>query len=229
MPEVADTNENQLLASLPSRDRDRLSPQLEKLSFYFGEIIHKCGEEITHVYFPLTCIVVLVSSVDDKATVEVGLIGKEGMVGTAILMGAKAATSHAIVQCEGKGLRLPANVLKKELRRNRAIRDVLLPYANAALAQSTQLAACHRYHTPQARLARWLLMTHERTHREELKITQDFIAQLLGTRRATITEASRALQNANLISSGRGRVRILDVAGLEAEACSCYQIIRSQS
>ncbi|HEX5836048.1 MAG TPA: Crp/Fnr family transcriptional regulator [Pyrinomonadaceae bacterium] len=216
------------MASLAERDRARLLPQLEILTLFAKESVYASGEEINYVYFPLDCIVVLISSVDAKATVEVGLIGNEGMAGAQILMGAKHSNSEAMILAEGKALRLPAAVLKKEAKRTSRIREVLLNYANALLAQSAQLAACHRYHTPKARLARLLLMIDDRVTTAEIRITQDLLAHLLGTRRATVTQAANQLQDSGLIQCVRGRIRFLDRKGLEKESCSCYAIIRHQ-
>jgi len=220
--------ENRLLAALPERERARLIPQLEILTLFAKETIYETGEEMNYVYFPLDCIVVLISSVESKATVEVGLIGNEGLVGAQILMGAKHSTSQALIVTEGKALRLPAAVVKKEAKRSSRMRELMLAYANALLAQSAQLAACHRYHTPQQRLARVLLMIDDRLHSAELRITQDLLARLLGTRRATVTQAANQLYDSQLIDSLRGRIKILDRAGLEKAACSCYLIIAGQ-
>jgi CRP-like cAMP-binding protein len=220
--------ENRLLASLPERDRSRLIPQLEILTLFAKETVYQNGEEMKYVYFPLDCIVVLISSVEPKATVEVGLIGYEGMVGAPILLGAKNSTSQALILVEGKALRLPAPLLRKEAKRSGRMRELMLTYANALLAQSAQLAACHRYHTPQARLARLLLMINDRMKTSELRITQDMLARLLGTRRATVTEAANQLQDSGLIQSVRGRINLPDRKGLEDKACSCYGIITAQ-
>jgi CRP-like cAMP-binding protein len=220
--------ENRVLASLPERDQDRLIPQLEILTLFAKETVYESAEEMNYVYFPLDCIVVLISSVDAKATVEVGLIGSEGMVGATILMGAKQSSSQALILVEGKALRLPAAVLKKEAKRSSRMREVILAYANALLAQSAQLAACHRYHTPKERLARLLLMIQDRLKPSELRVTQDFLAQLLGTRRATVTQAANQLEESGLIQSVRGRIRFLDRKGLESQSCSCYATIAQQ-
>lgn len=219
--------ENRLLAALPERERARLIPQLEILTLFAKETVYETGEEMNYVYFPLDCIVVLISSVESKATVEVGLIGKEGLVGAQILMGARHSTSQALILTEGKALRLPAASVRKEAKRSSRMRELMLTYANALLAQSARLAACHRYHTPQARLARLLLMIDDRLQ-TEMRITQDLLARLLGTRRATVTQASNQLQDSQLIASLRGRIKILDRTGLEKVACSCYAIITSQ-
>jgi CRP-like cAMP-binding protein len=220
--------ENRLLAALPERDRSRLMPELEILTLFAREAVHQAGEELHFVYFPVDCIVVLVSSVESRATVEVGMIGNEGLVGTPILMGAKHANSQALILAEGKALRVPAAILRKEAKRSSRMREVMLTYANALLAQSAQLAACHRYHTPQARLARLLLMINDRMNSTELRVTQDLLAHLLGTRRATVTQAANQLQDSNLIELVRGRIRFLDRAGLEHAACSCYALIAAQ-
>ena len=217
--------ENQLLAALPERDRARLIPQLEILTFFAKEILYEPGEEMRYVYFPLDCIVVLISSVDPKATVEVGLIGNEGVVGAPILMGAKHATNQALMLTEGKALRLPASIVKKDTKRSSRMREIMLSSANVLLAQSAQLAACHRYHTPQARLARLLLMIDDRIQRPELQITQDLLARLLGTRRATVTQAANLLEENQLIKSLRGRIHLVDRSGLEAVGCCCYGVI----
>jgi len=220
--------ENRLLATLPDRDRARLLPQLEILTLFAKESVYESGEEINHIYFPLDSIVVLISSVEPKATVEVGMIGNEGMLGAQTLMGARQSTSKALILCQGKALRLPGAVLKKEAKRSSRMREVMLNYTNALLAHSAQLAACHRYHTPRARLARLLLMIDDRVTSAEIRITQDLLAHLLGTRRATVTQAVNQLQDEELIAAVRGRIRFLDRAGLEREACSCYAVIAQQ-
>ena len=222
--------ENRLLAALPERERARLIPQLEILTLFAKETVYEAGEEMNYVYFPLDCIVVLISSVESEASIEVGLIGNEGLVGATILLGAKHSTSQALILTEGKALRLPASIFRKEAKRSSRMRELMLTYANGLLAQSARLAACHRYHTPQARLARVLLMIDDRlnTGDELLHITQDLLAHLLGTRRATVTQAANQLQDSKLIESLRGRIRILDRNELEKVACSCYSIITAQ-
>ena len=220
--------ENRLLAALPEKERERLIPQLEILTLFAKETIYEAGEEMNYVYFPLDCIVVLISAVESKATVEVGFIGNEGLVGAQILMGAKHSTSEALILTEGKALRLPASIVRKEAKRSSRLRELMLTYANALLAQSSRLAACHRYHTPQARLARVLLMIDDRLQTAELHITQDLLARLLGTRRATVTQAANQLEDSKLIESLRGRIRIVDRKELEKVACSCYAIITAQ-
>jgi CRP-like cAMP-binding protein len=219
---------NRLLSALAEKDRARIIPQLDILTLFAKETVHESGEEMNYVYFPVDCIIVLISSVDEKATVEVGLIGNEGMVGAPILMGAKQSTNQALILAEGKALRLPAAVLRKEAKRSSRLREVMLNYANGLLAQSTQLAACHRYHTPTERLARLLLMVQDRLKTPEFRVTQDLLSRLLGTRRATVTQAANQLQDSGLIESVRGRIRFLDRKGIENASCSCYRIITGQ-
>lgn len=220
--------ENRVLASLTERDRDLLIPQLDILTLFAKETVHESGEEMNYVYFPLDCIVVLISAVDSKATVEVGLIGNEGMAGAPILMGAQHSTSQALILVEGKAFRLLAAVLRKEAKRSSRMREVMLAFGNTLLAQSAQLAACHHYHHPKERLARLLLMIHDRIKKSELRVTQDLLAQLLGTRRATITQAVHQLQDSKLIEGVRGGIRFLDREGLERESCSCYATMIQQ-
>ena len=221
-------SENQLLASLSSKDSERLLPHLETLTLFANEVVQTPGEEISYVYFPIDSIVVLVSSVEPQASVEVGLIGSEGLVGAPVLMGVKIVSSQALVLSEGKALRLPAQILIREAKRRSTIREALLPYAHALLAESAQLAACHRYHTPQARLARVLLAANDRRRNNELKITQNTLAHLLGTRRATVTEAANQLEKKGLIQSSRGKIGVVNREGLQQQACSCYRTIAQQ-
>ena len=220
--------ENRLLSALSEKDRVRLIPRLDILTLFAKETMHESGEEMNYVYFPLDCIVVLISSVDEKATVEVGLIGNEGMTGTPILMGGKQAINQALILVEGKALRLPAAVLRKQAKRSTRMREVMLNYANGLLAQGAQLAACHRYHTPTERLARLLLMIQDRSKTPELRVTQDLLARLLGTRRATVTQAASHLQERGLIESVRRRIKFLDRKGIENASCSCYKILTNQ-
>jgi CRP-like cAMP-binding protein len=219
---------NRLLAAISAKEYERLLPHLEIASLSYKQLIHDSGVPIEWVYFPDDAIVSLLSIVDKEAMIEVGIIGNEGMVGASILLGSRTTPTQALVQSPGTAMRLNADVLKREFKRSSTMQDLLLPYAHALLAEGTQSAACHRYHTPQERLCRWLLMIRDRSATDELKITHDFIAQMLGTRRATVTEAVHMLHKNNLIQQSRGRIVVLDRKGLEAASCSCYRIIRDQ-
>jgi len=204
--------ENRLLSALSEKDRVRLIPRLDILTLFAKETMHESGEEMNYVYVPLDCIVVLISSVDEKATVEVGLIGNEGMTGTPILMGGKQAINQALILVEGKALRLPAAVLRKQAKRSTRMREVMLNYANGLLAQGPQLAACHRYHTPTERLARLLLI-------DPGSIEDSGVACNAGSSRATAGNATRDGHSSRESFAGAGLNRIRSVSN---------QISRSQ-
>jgi CRP-like cAMP-binding protein len=219
---------NRLLATLPVKEYERLLPSLELVQVSYKQVLHETGEAIEDLYFPNDAIIVLLSSVEKGATVEVGMVGNEGMVGVSVLFGGRIAVNRAIVLTVGSVTSTKAEPFSREFRQSSALQDVLLPYTYALLMQIAQSAACHRYHSPTERLARWLLMLQDRAKTMELKVTQNFIAELLGTRRATITEAARGLQKRGLIQSRRGRIVITNRQGLEAAACNCYRIIKEQ-
>lgn len=220
--------QNRLLATLPVKDYERLLPHLQNISLSYHEVLHETGEEVEYVYFPNDAIIVLLSSVNRNATIEVGLVGKEGMVGVSILFGGKVMPHQVVVLSPGSVTRMKAVVLKREFKRSSSLQDVLLPYAQAVLTQNAQSASCHRYHSPQERLCRLLLMIQDRAWSDEFRVTHDFLAQMLGTRRATVTEAAHDLQQKGLIDYRRGRVRILNRPALERAACNCYAIIQEQ-
>jgi CRP-like cAMP-binding protein len=228
MPEHEEwpATQNKLLAALPVKDYARLIPHLEHTFIKYKELIYDSDTPIRFAYFPHDAIVSLLSVVETVASVEVGLVGSEGMVGASVLLGSTRSPTQAIVQTSGAALRIDAEILKREFRRSSTMQDLLLRYVNALLAESAQSAVCHHYHTPQERLCRWLLMVQDRSGTNEFKVTQQFIACMLGTRRATVTEAAQALQHQGLIDQSRGRVKILDRQGLKAAACSCYRKIR---
>ena len=220
--------ENRLLAALARREFERLSRHMETTHLSYKEILHEPGAPVAHVYFPLDALVCLLSIGEEGATVEVGMVGSEGMVGAPILLGGDTAPSQAVVLSPGSAVRLKADVVKKEFKRSRALQDLLLPYAHALLTQSAQSAACHRFHTPVERLCRWLLMAHDRAGSDEFRVTQEFISDMLGTRRATVTEAAHALQQKGVIDYFRGRIAIRDRRGLETLACRCYQVTKEE-
>lgn len=220
--------ENRLLATLPVKEYERLLPHLQPIELSTREVLHEPGQTVEYVYFPDDAIIVLLSSVDKNATIEVGLVGKEGMVGVSVLFGGKSTPHEVVVLSQGGATRMKADVLKREFKRGSGLQDVLLPYAHAVLTQSAQSASCHRYHSPQERLCRLLLMIHDRTEADEFRVTQEFMSQMLGTRRATVTEAAHDLQQKGLIDYRRGRVRVVNRQALEKAACNCYRIIQEQ-
>lgn len=214
--------ENLLLAGLTAADRRRLMAHCEPVELGFEEVLCEAGDRIRHVYFPTASFVSLISVVDKGSNLEVGLVGAEGMLGSSLLLGVEVASLRALVQGAGPALRMDATQFSRELKRSPAMRDRLNLYLFVLIAQLTQMAACARYHVVEARLARWLLMTHDRAQSNEFRLTQEFLAYMLGVRRAGITRAASNLQKRRMIRYSRGKMRILDSRGLEGVSCECY-------
>jgi PAS domain S-box-containing protein len=217
---------NSLLAALPFAEYQRLLTDLEPVTLTFGEVLHAPGVPIQHVYFPINCLVSLLTMVDGRRALEVGLIGHEGMVGAPLALGIDVSHMHALVQGTGTAMRMEAAPFRKALLQSMPLQRVLYRYTHALMAQFTQTAACTHFHAVKARLARWLLMTHDRMGSDEFHLTHELLAEMLGIRRVGVTNAAGALQQQKLISYGRGHIRILDRKGLEAAACQCYQIVK---
>ena len=217
---------NKLLAALPRKDYQRLLAHLEQVALTYGEVLYEPGERIKHVYFPNDSIVSLLTLVDRHQALEVGLVGHEGMVGIPIALEISISPVRALVQGSGTAVRMKAAPFLTEFRRSHALQRELHHYTYTLMAQITQTAACNRFHVVEARLARWLLMTHDRMQSSPFQLTQDFLAQMLGVRRVGVTKAARALQLNKLISYSRGNITILDRKGLEAASCSCYEIVK---
>lgn len=220
---------NRLLAALPVGEYRRLLPELEEVAMPFAEVIYEPGAEIRHVYFPNDSIVSLLAEVADRSTLEIGFVGNEGMAGLYVFMGVYTSPHRAIVQGAGTAVRMKASALRKESGRAGPLHDLLHRYAHSLLMQVSQTAACNRFHTMDARLARWLLMSGDRLGADEFHLTQDFISDMLGVRREGVSKAAGALQKNGLLNYSRGRIKILDRAGLEAVSCECYVIIRDES
>jgi CRP-like cAMP-binding protein len=220
---------NRLLAALPRKEYQRLLPELEQVAMPFAEIIYEPGERIRHVYFPNESIVSLLTEVADRSSLEIGIIGNEGMAGISVFMGRDTSPYRAIVQGVGTAGRMKAAVLRKEAGRLGSLHRLLHLYAHSLLTQVSQSAACNRFHLVDARLARWLLMTGDRLGRSEFRLTQDFISNMLGVRREGVNKAAGILQKDELINYSRGQIRILDRAGLEAVSCACYLIMKAES
>jgi CRP-like cAMP-binding protein len=218
---------NELLAALPRGAYLRLLPHLESVSLALGDSLYKSGESIEHVYFPEDALISLVTHMRDGATVEVGLIGRDGMVGIPVLLGDDIAFEAAVVQIAGTALRMPSTTFKEVIKGSRsALLTRLLLYTRVLMKQVAQTAACNGRHTAEKRLARWLLMCHDRAEADELALTQDFISDMLGLRRAGISSAAIGLQQEGFIRYSRGHITILKRAGLEAFACECYAAVR---
>jgi CRP-like cAMP-binding protein len=219
---------NRLLAALPKKEYQRLLPELEEVEMPFAEVLYEPGERIRHVYFPNESIVSLLAEVANRSTLEIGLIGNEGMSGISVFMGVDTSPHRAIVQGAGTARRMEAAVLRKESDRMGSLHHLLHLYAHTLLTQVSQSAVCNRFHTVDARLARWLLMTGDRLGTDEFRLTQDFISNMLGVRREGVTAAAGRLQEQGLISYVRGRITILDRLGLEATVCECYKVINDE-
>jgi CRP-like cAMP-binding protein len=215
-----------VLAGIPLRDYKRLQEQLELVTLKFGQVLYEPGKEIRHVYFPIDCLISLLTAVDKRRTLEVGMVGNEGMAGMPFILGIGISGVRAIVQGGGDALRMAAGPFRIEFDRNRPLQEALFRYTYALMAQVSQTAACNRFHEAEQRLSRWLLMTRDRVGADEFLLTHEFLAHMLGLRRVGITEAASALKRRKLINYARGKVRILDVKGLKASSCTCYQIVK---
>jgi CRP-like cAMP-binding protein len=219
---------NRILRELPTEEYERLSPHLEPLTLSPGDILYYPHDPVTHVYFPNRGSLSIIATFADGDGVEVGVVGNEGLFGTNVVLGSVTTPLEALVQVPGDGLRIPAEVIKEEFKAGGLLQDLLLRYTQAFIIQIAQAAACNRAHPVDGRLARWLLMTHDRAMSDELHMTQELIAVMLGTRRAGITEAAGKLQNEGVIRYNRGLIRITDRARLEAYSCACYAIVKKE-
>jgi len=216
---------NRLLAVLPAADRERLAPELERVSMALGDVVYESGSRQDYVYFPTTAIVSLLYVMADGASAEIAVVGNDGMVGIALFMGGETTPSRAIVQSAGSAFRLSGQLLKREFARAGPMQHLLLHYTQALLTQMAQTAVCNRHHSVDQQLCRWLLLSLDRLPSNELAMTQELIANMLGVRREGVTEAAGELQRAGLIRYSRGHITVLDRPGLEARACECYAVV----
>jgi CRP-like cAMP-binding protein len=220
---------NQLLAALPKKDYQALQRHLEEIPLVFEEILYQPNVLISDVYFPNSGIVSLLAAANEHATLEVGLVGKEGILGLAIFMGVNTSLNRAVVQGAGSAMRMKATAFRKECSNGGALPRLLQRYTHSRLTQITQSALCNQFHSVDARLARWLLMTHDRMGDDEFQLTQEFLSNMLGVRREGVSRAAGDLQKRKLIVYSRGRLKVLDRVGLEAVSCGCYEIINNES
>jgi CRP-like cAMP-binding protein len=218
---------NRVLAAIPTKDYQRFRAQLEPVTLTLGQILYEPGQAIRMVYFPVDCLISLLTAVDKRRTLEVGMVGNEGMVGMPFILGIGVSGVRALVQGGGEALRMASTAFRVEFDRSRPLQQALFRYTYALMAQISQTAACNRFHEAEARLARWLLMTRERVGSDSFPLTHEFLAHMLGLRREGITEAAVALKRRKLISYSRGKMQILDVRGLKASSCSCYQVVNT--
>jgi CRP-like cAMP-binding protein len=221
---------NDLLKSLPPGDFDRIEPTLELVSMKLGDVLYEPGIRLRYVYFPTTAIVSLLHVLADGASAEIAIVGREGVLGISLFMGGETTPSRAVVQSAGQAYRMKAQRLKDEFARFGPLMHLLLRYTQALITQMSQTAVCNRHHSVDQQLCRWLLLSLDRlgSDRDELAMTQELIANMLGVRREGVTEAAGKLQDAGLIRYRRGRITVLDRHGLEARSCECYQVVKSE-
>lgn len=226
--QLAAPGENALLTHLPAAERDALLPLLSPVPLELRRVMQRIDEPLTHVWFPLNGVCSMVSGMENGATVEVATVGREGMVGIPLLLGSARSMHEIFVQVAGDALQMPADALREQLDRLPGLRTVALRYALGLIAQISQGSACNRLHPLEARCARWLLMTHDRVAADSFALTQEFLGQMLGVTRPSVSVAAGMLQKAGLIRYTRGVVTILDRDRLEASSCECYGIITGE-
>ena len=228
MTPIAEPKQNQLLAQLPGGVWQRWLPHLEPVELPLGKVLYESGGALSHVYFPTSSIISLLYVMQDGASAEIAVVGYEGIVGISLFMGGETTPSRALVQSAGLGFQLKASVLMSEFNRSGPVLHLLLRYTQALITQMAQTAVCNRHHTLDQQLCRWLLLSLDRLSSNELVMTQELIANMLGVRREGVTEAAGRLHGAGLISYQRGRITVLNRAGLEVRACECYAVVKKE-
>jgi CRP-like cAMP-binding protein len=223
-----DPTENQLLAALPVPEWQRWQPQLERVEMPLGQVLYEAGTTLSHVYFPTTAIVSLLYVMENGASAEIAVVGNEGIVGISLFMGGDSTSSRAVVQSAGLGLRLKAQIMKDDFNRAGPVLHLLLRYTQALITQMAQTAVCNRHHSLDQQLCRWLLLSLDRLQGNELVMTQELIANMLGVRREGVTEGALKLQQAGLIRYARGHISVLDRDGLENRSCECYAVVKKE-
>ena len=229
MPALQGAQQNYLLTSLPTKEQERLGKHIESVQLSLGEVIYESGGDLGHVYFPTTAIVSLMYLMENGASAEIAVVGNDGIVGIALFMGGESMPNRAVVQSAGHAFRLSGQILKKEFRRGGTLQRSLLRYTQALLTHMAQTAVCNRHHSVDQQLCRWLLLSLDRLPTNELVMTQELIANMLGVRREGVTEAAGKLQKAGLIRYSRGRISVLDRPGLEHQSCECYQVVKRET
>jgi CRP-like cAMP-binding protein len=220
--------DNHLLAMLPDEDWRRLAPHMVAVDMPLGQVIYESGDAVRHVYFPATAIISLLYVMEDGASAEIAVVGNEGLVGIAVFMGGETTPNRAVVQSAGRAYRLGAGVLREEFHRGGPAQRLLLRYTQALIAQMVQTAACNRHHSLDQQLCRWLLLSLDRLPSNEVKMTQQLIANMLGLRRPDVGEAAMKLQEAGLIRYRYGNIEVLDRPGLEKRVCECYASVKRE-
>lgn len=228
MPETQQIHQNHLFRALPADVGERVFPNLELVLMPLGHVLYESGDVMKHVYFPTDCIVSLLYVMEDGASAEIAIVGNEGMVGIALFMGGETTPNRAVVQSAGAAYRLEGSLLKAEFARSGSFQNLLLRYTQALLTQMAQTAVCNRHHTVEQQLSRWLLLSMDRLTSNQLNMTQELIANMLGVRREGVTDAAGKLQAKGLIRYSRGRITVLNRPGLEASCCECYAVVKCE-
>jgi CRP-like cAMP-binding protein len=225
---ISESKRNHLLGALADADRAAWMPQLEAVDMPLGKVLYESGSKLTHVYFPTTSIVSLLYVMENGASAEIAVVGNDGIVGVSLFMGGESTPSRAVVQSGGEGLRLKANILMQEFNRAGPVLHLLLRYTQALITQMAQTAVCNRHHSLDQQLCRWLLLSLDRLQTNELVMTQELIANMLGVRREGVTEAAGRLHRAGIIKYQRGHIMVLDRAQLEQRTCECYAVVKKE-
>jgi CRP-like cAMP-binding protein len=220
--------QNLLIAALPAAELQRWRPLLESVDLPLGSVLHESESRLSHVYFPTTAIVSLLYVLANGASAEIAVVGHEGIVGVSLFMGGESTTTRAVVQSAGKAYRLKSQLMKEEFNRAGPVLHVLLRYTQALITQMAQTAVCNRHHSLDQQLCRWLLLSLDRLSDNELVMTQELIANMLGVRREGVSEGALKLQQAGLIRYTRGRITVLDRPGLEKRSCECYSVVKKE-
>lgn len=220
--------ENHLLRIISAEERARLHPSLRHAPLTLGQVLYEPDGFLDHVYFPTTCVVSCLYTMHNGSTAEIALAGNDGVIGVALFLGGGTMPHRAVVQIGGNAIKIPAKVLQAEFARGGPLQRILLRYTQALITQIAQTAVCNRLHSVEQRLCRWLLLCHDRVNGAEIVMTQEFIANMIGGRRESVTVAAGHLQDMGLIHYSRGHITILDRKGLEVTACECYRIIASE-
>ena len=227
-PNAHDPKDNRLIAALPALEWQRWQPLLEWVELPLGQVLYESGLTMSHVYFPTAAIISLLYVMESGASAEIAVVGNEGLVGIALFMGGETTPSRAVVQSAGTGFRLKAQVIKDEFNGSGPVMHLMLRYTQALITQMAQTAVCNRHHTLDQQLCRWLLLSLDRLQGNELVMTQELIANMLGVRREGVTEAALKLQKAGLIRYARGHITVIDRAGLEGRTCECYEVVKRE-
>ena len=225
---VPDARTNQLLAAIPPADWLRWLPELEPIELPLGLVLYESGRTLGHVYFPIDAIVSLLYVMENGDSAEIAVVGNEGVVGISLFMGGESTPSRAVVQSAGHGVRMTADAIQAEFYRSAPVMHLMLRYTQALITQTAQTAVCNRHHTLDKQLCRWLLLSMDRLQGNDLVMTQELIANMLGVRREGVTEAALKLQAAGLIRYARGRITVIDRPGLERRVCECYAVVKSE-